>query len=104
MAYHPEFERAGQQSGLQVWRVEDMDLVPVPESKYGAFYTGDAYLVLNTLKQRSGGLQYDLHFWQGTAEQDGTGRAGLEQQGMMGDVGGREWQKMEEPEMEGDGN
>ncbi|KAG7269008.1 hypothetical protein CRUP_033500 [Coryphaenoides rupestris] len=78
MAYHPEFERAGQQSGLQVWRVEDMDLVPVPESKYGAFYSGDAYLVLNTLKQRSGGLQYDLHFWQGKeCSQDESGSAAI---------------------------
>ena len=72
MVHHPEFERAGQQSGLQVWRVEDMDLVPVPPSKYGSFYSGDAYLVLNTVKLRSAGLQYDLHFWQGTGEQGGV--------------------------------
>lgn len=64
-AHHPEFERAGQQTGLQVWRVENFDLVPVPENLYGGFYTGDAYLVLNTIKQRSGNLQYDLHFWLG---------------------------------------
>lgn len=64
-AHHPEFERAGQNPGLQVWRVENFDLVPVPENLYGGFYTGDAYLVLNTIKQRSGNLQYDLHFWLG---------------------------------------
>lgn len=65
MVYHPEFEKAGQQPGLQVWRVENFDLVPVPENLYGGFYTGDAYVVLNTIKQRSGNLQYDLHFWLG---------------------------------------
>lgn len=65
MAYHPEFDRAGKQPGLQVWRVENFDLVPVPENLYGGFYTGDAYLLLNTIKQRSGALQYDLHFWLG---------------------------------------
>lgn len=65
MAYHVEFERAGQEPGLQVWRVESLDLVPVPESQYGGFYSGDAYLVLNTVKLRSGKLQYDLHYWQG---------------------------------------
>lgn len=65
MAYHPEFKRAGKKSGLQVWRVESLDLVAVPESLHGGFYSGDAYLVLNTIKQRSGHLQYDLHFWQG---------------------------------------
>lgn len=65
MAEHPEFERAGKQAGLQVWRVENFDLVPVPANLHGGFYTGDAYLVLNTIKQRSGALQYDLHFWLG---------------------------------------
>lgn len=64
-AHHPEFERAGQTPGLQVWRVENFDLVPVPENLHGGFYTGDAYLILNTIKQRSGNLQYDLHFWLG---------------------------------------
>lgn len=65
MVYHPEFEKAGKQPGLQVWRVENFDLVAVPENLYGAFYTGDAYVLLNTIKQRSGNLQYDLHFWLG---------------------------------------
>lgn len=65
MAYHPEFEKAGQDAGLQVWRIEKMDLAPVPKHLYGCFFNGDAYLILNTIKQRSGNLQYDLHFWQG---------------------------------------
>ncbi|XP_062340321.1 gelsolin a isoform X1 [Osmerus eperlanus] len=78
MAYHPEFERAGQQPGLQVWRIEKFDLVPVPENLYGGFYTGDAYLVLNTIKQRSGNLQYDLHFWLGDfCSQDESGSAAI---------------------------
>lgn len=68
-AHHPEFERAGQKHGLQVWRVENFDLVPVPENLYGGFYTGDAYLILNTIKQRSGNLQYDLHFWLGESRE-----------------------------------
>uniref|UniRef100_A0AAV2J1D5 Gelsolin n=1 Tax=Knipowitschia caucasica TaxID=637954 RepID=A0AAV2J1D5_KNICA len=63
MPDHPEFARAGQQTGLQVWRVESFDLVPVPQNLQGGFYTGDSYLILNTIKQRSGALQYDLHFW-----------------------------------------
>uniref|UniRef100_A0A672JTY3 Gelsolin n=1 Tax=Salarias fasciatus TaxID=181472 RepID=A0A672JTY3_SALFA len=78
MASHPEFERAGQKPGLQVWRVENFDLVPVPENLYGGFYTGDAYLVLNTIKQRSGALQYDLHFWLGDfCTQDESGSAAI---------------------------
>lgn len=77
-AHHPEFERAGQQPGLQVWRVENFNLVPVPENLYGGFYTGDAYLILNTIKQRSGNLQYDLHFWLGDfCTQDESGSAAI---------------------------
>lgn len=67
MVFHPEFEHAGQRAGLQVWRVENMELVPVPKSLYGGFYTGDAYLVLNSTENRRGSLQFDLHYWQGTA-------------------------------------
>ncbi|XP_051552635.1 gelsolin-like [Myxocyprinus asiaticus] len=67
MVYHPEFEKAGKQAGLQVWRIEKLDLAPVPQNLYGGFYTGDTYLILNTIKQNSGNLQYDLHFWIGDA-------------------------------------
>nr|XP_046153187.1 gelsolin-like isoform X3 [Oncorhynchus gorbuscha] len=78
MAHHPEFKRAGKKPGLQVWRVESLDLVAVPESLYGGFYSGDAYLVLNTIKQCSGHLQYDLHFWQGDdCTQDESGAAAI---------------------------
>uniref|UniRef100_A0A8C9TIQ8 Scinderin n=1 Tax=Scleropages formosus TaxID=113540 RepID=A0A8C9TIQ8_SCLFO len=62
--YHKEFEKAGKASGLQIWRIEKMELVPVPESLYGSFYVGDAYLVLRTAKQRDSYF-YDLHFWLG---------------------------------------
>lgn len=62
--YHEEFARAGQQAGLQVWRVEKLELVPVPESAYGDFYVGDAYLVLHTARA-SRGFSYRLHFWLG---------------------------------------
>lgn len=61
---HPEFARAGQQAGLQVWRVEKLELVPVPQSAHGDFYVGDAYLVLFTAKA-SRGFSHRLHFWLG---------------------------------------
>ncbi|XP_073680927.1 gelsolin a isoform X1 [Garra rufa] len=78
MVYHAEFERAGKEPGLQVWRIEKFDLVAVPENLYGGFYTGDAYVVLNTIKQRSGNLQYDLHFWLGDyCTQDESGAAAI---------------------------
>ncbi|XP_008400733.1 gelsolin isoform X3 [Poecilia reticulata] len=78
MVFHPEFERAGKEAGLQVWRVENMDLAPVPESLYGRFYTGDAYLVLSSTSNRRGDLQYDLHYWQGSeCSQDESSAAAI---------------------------
>lgn len=65
MVYHAEFKKAGEKPGLQVWRIEKMDLMPVPENLHGSFYTGDTYIILNTIKQHLGSLQYDLHFWHG---------------------------------------
>lgn len=66
--YHEEFARAGKQAGLQVWRVEKLELVPVPQSAHGDFYVGDAYLVLHTVKAGQG-FTYRLHFWLGKEAQ-----------------------------------
>ncbi|XP_072243198.1 gelsolin-like isoform X2 [Leuresthes tenuis] len=55
-----------------------MELAPIPETLYGRFYTGDAYLVLNTTSNRGGNLQYDLHYWQGSeCSQDESGAAAI---------------------------
>ncbi|KAM4706289.1 scinderin [Rhinophrynus dorsalis] len=62
--YHKEFANAGQSPGLQIWRIEKMDLVPVPDSLHGNFYVGDAYLVLHTIDKKNV-KYYDLHFWLG---------------------------------------
>ncbi|XP_066571633.1 scinderin [Amia ocellicauda] len=62
--YHKEFEKAGKTGGLQIWRIESIELAPVPENLYGNFYVGDAYLVLHTVKQKENYF-YDLHFWLG---------------------------------------
>lgn len=60
----PAFAAAGQQSGLQVWRVERLELVPVPPSRHGDFFVGDAYLVLRTVR-RGAAAAYRLHYWLG---------------------------------------
>ncbi|XP_060613352.2 gelsolin isoform X1 [Anolis sagrei] len=78
MAEHAEFLKAGKEPGLQIWRIERFDLVPVPRNSYGDFFTGDAYVILNTIRQRSGNLQYDLHFWLGDqCTQDESGAAAI---------------------------
>ncbi|XP_015273668.1 PREDICTED: adseverin-like, partial [Gekko japonicus] len=62
--YHKEFASAGQKAGLQIWRIEKLDLVPVPAPLHGNFYVGDAYLVLHTVK-KSNATFYNLHYWLG---------------------------------------
>lgn len=64
MVNHKEFAKAGQKTGLQIWRIESMELVPVPEGSHGSFYTGDAYLILKTVRERDTAF-YHLHFWLG---------------------------------------
>ncbi|XP_019503784.1 PREDICTED: gelsolin [Hipposideros armiger] len=75
---HPEFLKAGKEAGLQIWRIEKFDLVPVPPNLYGNFYTGDAYVILKTVQLRNGNLQYDLHYWLGNeCSQDESGAAAI---------------------------
>ncbi|KAM3595838.1 uncharacterized protein V6R79_003663 [Siganus canaliculatus] len=62
--HHKEFATAGKTSGLQIWRIEKLELVPVPEPLHGNFYTGDAYVILHTVKQKSS-ASYHLHYWLG---------------------------------------
>ncbi|MED6281345.1 hypothetical protein CHARACLAT_020368, partial [Characodon lateralis] len=71
---HKEFQSAGKKPGLQIWRVEKMDLVPVPSKLYGDFYTGDAYIILYTTSAPS----YNVHSWIGDeATKDESGAAAI---------------------------
>ncbi|XP_040164553.1 gelsolin-like isoform X1 [Anopheles arabiensis] len=75
---HPAFENAGISKGLEVWRIENFEPVPVPVKEYGKFYTGDSYIVLNTKESKSGILSWDVHFWLGLeTSQDEAGSAAI---------------------------
>ncbi|XP_016407034.1 villin-1-like [Sinocyclocheilus rhinocerous] len=50
--------------GLQIWRVENMELVPCPSNTYGQFFEGDSYIILYTHKT-SNNYTYDIHYWLG---------------------------------------
>ncbi|CAB1315160.1 unnamed protein product [Coregonus sp. 'balchen'] len=55
---------------VQVWRIEDLELVPVEPQWHGFFYGGDCYLVLYTYEVHNK-LNYLLYMWQGRhASQD----------------------------------
>ncbi|XP_035894130.1 gelsolin-like isoform X3 [Anopheles stephensi] len=75
---HPAFENAGTSKGLELWRIENFEPVPVPVKEYGKFYTGDSYIVLNTKESKSGVLSWDVHFWLGLeTSQDEAGSAAI---------------------------
>ncbi|XP_054792642.1 villin-1 isoform X2 [Prosopis cineraria] len=59
------FQTAGAKPGIEVWCIENQHLVLVPQSCHGKFYTGSAYIVLNTVFPKSGPPQHDLHYWLG---------------------------------------
>lgn len=60
------FTDAGRSPGLQIWRIENFEPVPVPQKEHGKFHEGDSYIVLWTYaKNSSGGLGWDIHFWLG---------------------------------------
>uniref|UniRef100_A0A8C6L4Y3 Advillin n=1 Tax=Nothobranchius furzeri TaxID=105023 RepID=A0A8C6L4Y3_NOTFU len=49
---------------VEVWRIEDLELVPVDPKTYGYFYGGDCYLILYTYLVNSKKC-YLLYIWQG---------------------------------------
>ncbi|XP_053569745.1 villin-like protein [Bombina bombina] len=63
--------------GLQIWSIEKMQMVPLPEKAYGSFFEGDCYILLYC-KQLPGSLSSDLHYWIGKeSSQDEQGAAAL---------------------------
>ena len=50
--------------GIQIWRIENMEMVPVPTKSYGNFYEGDCYVLLSIRKTGSG-FSYNIHYWLG---------------------------------------
>ncbi|XP_077462678.1 scinderin like a isoform X2 [Stigmatopora argus] len=62
MSTQKAFESAGKRAGLQIWRVEKLELVEVPQEMHGSFYMGDSYMVLHTTPRPS----FDVHTWIGS--------------------------------------
>lgn len=96
---------AGQAVGTEIWRIEKFQVVLWPKTKYGQFYSGDAYIVLNTYKiPDNDSFRYNVHFWLGkSCSQDEQGTAAyktVELDDLLGDtpIQYREVQGMESPE------
>eukprot|EP00979_Chaetoceros_neogracilis_P013538 scaffold3896_cov235-Chaetoceros_neogracile.AAC.3 len=80
------WEGAGQEEGLEIWRVENIrddndnpkfGINPWPKERYGEFYNGDSYIILQTVKDEvSEAYHYDVYFWIGAeSSQDEYGVA-----------------------------
>eukprot|EP01112_Ceratiomyxa_fruticulosa_P009414 TRINITY_DN244_c0_g1_i1.p1 TRINITY_DN244_c0_g1~~TRINITY_DN244_c0_g1_i1.p1 ORF type:complete len:370 (+),score=78.19 TRINITY_DN244_c0_g1_i1:218-1327(+) len=72
-----QWKDAGKDVGVQVWRIEQFKVKPVPKEDHGKFYSGDSYIVLNTYKKdpAAPALSWNLHFWLGqdtTQDEAGT--------------------------------
>ncbi|KAM9859541.1 advillin [Aulostomus maculatus] len=71
------FKAVTHSQGIIIWRIEKMELVPVPEKSHGHFYEGDCYLLLYT-KKVSSSLCYEIHYWIGSqSSQDEQGAAAV---------------------------
>jgi len=74
----PAWRGAGIQAGILIWRVEDWEIVPWPKQKYGTFFDGDSFIILNSYKASPDvtSLSHDIFFWLGKqTSQDEAGVA-----------------------------
>lgn len=86
----PAFQGVGQKVGMDIWRIEDFQPVPLAKSDFGKFYTGDSYIILKTTALKNGAYHYDVHFWLGKAtSQDEAGTAAIKTVELDAALGGR---------------
>jgi gelsolin len=73
----PAWKGAGQEAGIQVWRIEKFQIANWSKEDYGNFFSGDSYIILKTfLKDNS--LQWNAHMWIGEkSSQDEYGTAAI---------------------------
>lgn len=61
-----EWIGAGEENGLQIWRIEKLNVKPWPKEKYGQFFDGDSFIILYTYTDDgSEKKKYNVHFWIG---------------------------------------
>ena len=65
-AKEPAWEGAGAKPGVQVWRIEQFQVIPVASETHGQFHKGDSYIVLSTEETAVGKLLHTIFFYIGT--------------------------------------
>jgi len=80
---------AGDKAGLQIWRIEQFKVKHWPKDKYGEFFSGDSYIILQTIENEEG-KSYNVFFWLGAeTTQDEAGTAAyktVELDDLLGDA------------------
>ncbi|XP_051266754.1 villin-1 isoform X2 [Dicentrarchus labrax] len=72
------FRNVSRKAGLQIWTINNMQMVPVSSQGFGNFFEGDCYIVLYISENKSSGQSTDIHFWIGNASsQDEQGAAAI---------------------------
>ncbi|XP_026216998.1 villin-1 isoform X3 [Anabas testudineus] len=72
------FRNVSRSPGLQIWTINNMQMVPVPAQAFGNFFEGDCYIVLNINENKGSGQTADIHYWIGnTSSQDEQGAAAI---------------------------
>lgn len=62
---------------LEVWRIENFEMEPVPKAQYGHFFGGDSYVMLYTYLKNDK-KNYIIYFWQGLkSSQDERGASAI---------------------------
>lgn len=102
MGVDPAFQGAGQMPGLEIWRIEKMKVCPVDKADYGKFYSGDSYIVLDTVKIQTR-FEWHIHFWLGKeSTRDEAGAAAIKSIELDDYLGGGPIQHREVQEHESD--
>ncbi|XP_034024827.1 villin-1 isoform X2 [Thalassophryne amazonica] len=71
------FRNVSRKPGLQIWTINNMEMVPVPSQAFGNFFEGDCYIVLH-ISQGKGGQSADIYYWIGKeSSQDEQGAAAI---------------------------
>ena len=61
------YKGAGEQVGIQIWRIARFRLKHWTKERYGTFYNGDSYIVLHTMENHDRREKYyHLHIWIGS--------------------------------------
>uniref|UniRef100_G3NGU6 Villin like n=1 Tax=Gasterosteus aculeatus aculeatus TaxID=481459 RepID=G3NGU6_GASAC len=69
------FKNVSQKPGLQIWTINNMQMVPVPAQGFGNFFEGDCYIILHN---KGSGQSADIHYWIGnSSSQDEQGAAAI---------------------------